>query len=294
MKGKILMVILIALALLAVGCTTANPPQACTMEAKLCPDGSSVGRVLPNCEFAPCPETGQNQNIKLATDKTAYNIGETVTAELQNNSEQSIFVKVINIAQSVYQKKSDGTYEVLALRDPTIRIMSVLPRTEEIKSGEEKSGTWNGYAYQLILYEDKNRMAEWKPYQPVGTFKIETGYSFAINPMDNNQSSLKEPIIKVESNEFEIANNQIANPASTFCIEEGGSSVDGNCSFETVSCPEWDFFRGKCGQEFTNCSKAGFEVQNAAVTEGESQMEYGLCVISSDKNCLLQDFNGNC
>jgi hypothetical protein len=28
---------------------------ACTMEAKICPDGSSVGRVGPNCEFAPCP-----------------------------------------------------------------------------------------------------------------------------------------------------------------------------------------------------------------------------------------------
>lgn len=28
---------------------------ACTMEAKLCPDGSSVGRTGPNCEFAPCP-----------------------------------------------------------------------------------------------------------------------------------------------------------------------------------------------------------------------------------------------
>jgi len=28
---------------------------ACTMEAKICPDGSSVGRVPPDCEFAPCP-----------------------------------------------------------------------------------------------------------------------------------------------------------------------------------------------------------------------------------------------
>lgn len=26
----------------------------CTMEALLCPDGSAVGRVGPNCEFAPC------------------------------------------------------------------------------------------------------------------------------------------------------------------------------------------------------------------------------------------------
>lgn len=34
--------------------------QACTMEAKICPDGSSVGRTGPNCEFSPCPETGSN------------------------------------------------------------------------------------------------------------------------------------------------------------------------------------------------------------------------------------------
>jgi hypothetical protein len=30
-------------------------PVACTLEAKICPDGSSVGRTGPNCEFAPCP-----------------------------------------------------------------------------------------------------------------------------------------------------------------------------------------------------------------------------------------------
>lgn len=35
------------------GCTA--PPVACTQEAKLCPDGSAVGRTLPNCEFAACP-----------------------------------------------------------------------------------------------------------------------------------------------------------------------------------------------------------------------------------------------
>lgn len=27
----------------------------CTEEAKMCPDGSSVGRVGPMCEFAKCP-----------------------------------------------------------------------------------------------------------------------------------------------------------------------------------------------------------------------------------------------
>jgi tryptophan-rich sensory protein len=33
----------------------ANSITACTQEAKLCPDGSAVGRTGPNCEFAPCP-----------------------------------------------------------------------------------------------------------------------------------------------------------------------------------------------------------------------------------------------
>jgi hypothetical protein len=30
-------------------------PVACTMDAKICPDGSAVGRQGPSCEFAPCP-----------------------------------------------------------------------------------------------------------------------------------------------------------------------------------------------------------------------------------------------
>ena len=30
-------------------------PTACTLEAKVCPDGTAVGRTGPNCEFAVCP-----------------------------------------------------------------------------------------------------------------------------------------------------------------------------------------------------------------------------------------------
>ncbi len=38
-----------------------NKPVACTQEAKPCPDGSSVVRTGPNCEFAACPEAKTNQ-----------------------------------------------------------------------------------------------------------------------------------------------------------------------------------------------------------------------------------------
>jgi hypothetical protein len=30
-------------------------PVGCTAEAKICPDGSAVGRSGPKCEFAACP-----------------------------------------------------------------------------------------------------------------------------------------------------------------------------------------------------------------------------------------------
>ena len=32
-----------------------SSPIACTEEAKICSDGSAVGRTGPKCEFAPCP-----------------------------------------------------------------------------------------------------------------------------------------------------------------------------------------------------------------------------------------------
>jgi hypothetical protein len=61
MKGYAVIIIVLALAILgglwAVTTRTAVAPvgQGCTMEAKLCPDGSAVGRTGPNCEFTECP-----------------------------------------------------------------------------------------------------------------------------------------------------------------------------------------------------------------------------------------------
>lgn len=44
-----------AAVLLLAGCAYAPGQKACTAEAKICPDGSAVGRMGPDCEFAPCP-----------------------------------------------------------------------------------------------------------------------------------------------------------------------------------------------------------------------------------------------
>lgn len=46
--------------------------RGCSMEAKMCPDGTSVGRVCPDCEFAPCP--GALDDL-AGTDDGAGHIG---------------------------------------------------------------------------------------------------------------------------------------------------------------------------------------------------------------------------
>lgn len=37
-----------------------NGPTACTMDAKICPDGTAVGRTGPNCEFEACPTSSNS------------------------------------------------------------------------------------------------------------------------------------------------------------------------------------------------------------------------------------------
>jgi hypothetical protein len=58
--SKLIIILLCALGVVIVGGILVwqlwpnNNGVACTMEAKLCPDGSSVGRIAPDCEFAEC------------------------------------------------------------------------------------------------------------------------------------------------------------------------------------------------------------------------------------------------
>src|SRR3989344_1396998 len=54
------------------GKNSSGQQVACTQEAKICPDGSAVGRTGPKCEFAPCPTGGDqtgNPNLNPGEPK---------------------------------------------------------------------------------------------------------------------------------------------------------------------------------------------------------------------------------
>ncbi|MEN9621961.1 MAG: hypothetical protein RLZZ67_395 [Candidatus Parcubacteria bacterium] len=62
---KKIIISIIVIAVISVGVYTYTTSQnkaeveqiACTMDARMCPDGSYVGRQGPKCEFEACPNT---------------------------------------------------------------------------------------------------------------------------------------------------------------------------------------------------------------------------------------------
>lgn len=65
---------------------------ACTLEAKLCPDGTSVGRVGPNCDFAPCPDLYVNTGLANPASLNCTEKGGTLIIKENKVGQYSICV----------------------------------------------------------------------------------------------------------------------------------------------------------------------------------------------------------
>jgi len=74
MNKRLVLIVVIVILILGVGAYYFFAGKktnivACTQEAKVCPDGSTINRAGPNCEFAPCPTTqDQTADWKTYTD----------------------------------------------------------------------------------------------------------------------------------------------------------------------------------------------------------------------------------
>ncbi len=58
---------------------------ACTMDTKICPDGSSVGRVAPNCEFEICPDIKQEDKIIIPNPNPTPTPSDKVIIDADNS-----------------------------------------------------------------------------------------------------------------------------------------------------------------------------------------------------------------
>ncbi len=84
----------------------------CTMEAKLCPDGSYVGRVPPSCEFSPCPGTGTNSTWKKFIDPesgVSFDYPEKLTAEYVRTADWPPQIRILNEEFSCYPAGAENS-----------------------------------------------------------------------------------------------------------------------------------------------------------------------------------------
>ena len=69
-------------------------PVSCTTEAMICPDGSAVGRVGPNCEFAPCPNVPAKDGTTASLNQRILSNGVYITPlKVESDSRCPIDVK---------------------------------------------------------------------------------------------------------------------------------------------------------------------------------------------------------
>ncbi|MDO8482159.1 MAG: hypothetical protein Q7S75_03730 [bacterium] len=112
---------------------------ACTMEAKLCPDGSYVGRTGPNCEFTQCPPTDVSTNPATGTLAVGANAtinGTTIgVLGLAEDSRcprdvQCIQAGTVRVRVSIDSYNKDFTFtlnEPQVVGDATVTLVSVIP-----------------------------------------------------------------------------------------------------------------------------------------------------------------------
>lgn len=111
----------------------------------------------------------------------------------------------------------------------------------------------------------------------------------------NNQADNQQK----ESQETPTASIQkqvsLANPAAVYCGKLGYKIDGDNCIFpDSTSCPQWEFYRGKCGQSFSYCEINGFKISNVSENLAASISEHAVCA-GPYASCAEQDFiDGNC
>lgn len=104
-----------------------EPEQVgCTMEAKICPDGSAVGRSGPKCEFAACPSpsaTSTTLTTYLGGTVTGMNVSinprEVVSDSRCPTGVQCIWAGEVTVRTALSTQVSHGEH-VLKLGEPQV------------------------------------------------------------------------------------------------------------------------------------------------------------------------------
>lgn len=115
-----IVIALIVIALVGVGggsyylINKASKQMVCTTDAKVCPDGSSVGRTGPGCEFAACPEVKVDETTvkALSFNKSSFDLTNKTFAievsEGKTTGKTKVFKVNTTDKTKIYSYSNDG------------------------------------------------------------------------------------------------------------------------------------------------------------------------------------------
>ncbi|MEX2029101.1 MAG: cupredoxin domain-containing protein [Candidatus Paceibacterota bacterium] len=110
----------------------------CTMDAKLCPDGSYVGRTGPNCEFSACPEV-------VDTEESTADVKEfTVSASNFSFSPSTLRVAEGDRVKITF-KNTMGFHDFVIDEYGIAAKQTQSPTTEVIEFTANKAGSFEYY-----------------------------------------------------------------------------------------------------------------------------------------------------
>lgn len=114
-------------------------PVACTMDAKVCPDGSSVGRTGPKCEFAVCPE------IRTGTGEVSSAVKEfTISGKNFSFTPSAIKVKKGDKVKITFQNTA-GFHDFVIDEYGVATKQAQSPATEVLEFTADKIGSFEYY-----------------------------------------------------------------------------------------------------------------------------------------------------
>lgn len=169
-KKIIILLILLGLVfLLAVFIGTSKNKEmvdnvACTMDAKICPDGSYVGRGGPNCEFTVCPSIKESTQAGIGEKILSYGVYIT-PLEVVSDSRCPIDVQCISAGDLKLKAKvfmnsiSQDEKEVIFtlgipfdIQDATITLIDVYPSTRTNKTISPEEYTFTFQVKKKVVY----------------------------------------------------------------------------------------------------------------------------------------------
>lgn len=198
-----------------ISATASVKPVACTMDAKLCPDGVTyVGRIGPNCEFAKCPgvvNVNTSANVNVNTGATTGK-GEVKVKiqDIKNNIKENRVEKkteLKTIIQSVKDKRETFKTE-MEVKKEGVKVKMV-----EVKANFKESLT--------KIKDEKKKISAEKIVDIIASLntKLTVQFSAKIDQIENVLVSIESRISKAEERGLDVSSVKIEAEKAKIAID---------------------------------------------------------------------------